>query len=99
MKDLFKEYLFSKYILVNDKGSDENSFYALFTLAKKFAVEITKGQELAHINIVKFVSKQLGINVPQPFYKGFPESVLKLSSNQLLFDQLFHYYQIGRAHV
>ena len=93
MKDLYKEHLFAKHILVNDKGADDDSFYALFTLARKLAIEVTKGQELAHISIVKFASDMLGIHVPEPFYKGFPDTVRRLSANQLLFDQLFHYYK------
>ena len=42
--------------------------------------------------MVKELSKRFGENVPKPFYRGFPQSVRNLSTEELLFDQLAHYF-------
>lgn len=92
MKESFKKQLFAKHILVNDtQKCPENIFEALFSLANILNIKITKGQQLASLDVFKFASSQLGENVPQPFYLGFPESVRNLTPEQLLFDQLVHY--------
>ncbi len=91
MEKLFRDYLFTKGILVGEK-ENENSFHALFTLANLFAIKITKGDKLADLELVKYCSEMLGEDIPDPFYKGFPDSVLKLTKEQLLFDQLYNYY-------
>lgn len=91
METNFKDYLFSKHILVNDKGPDENAVETLFSIANMFNIRIKEGQELAHREMIAFLSDKLGVNVPEPFYKGFPDSVRKLSSDELLFDQIVHY--------
>ena len=91
MESIFKDYLFTKHILVNDKGLDENAVETLFSIANMFNIRIKEGQELAHRDMIGFLSEKLGVNVPEPFYKGFPESVRKLSSDELLFDQIVHY--------
>ena len=93
MKDLFKEYLFEKHILVNDlEYEDEDSFYALFAFANKLGIEITKGKELSHIALVEFASDMLGEYVPESFYRGYPETVRNLTSDEKALDQLFHYF-------
>lgn len=92
MENLYKKQLFSKFILVNDlKEPIQNNFEALFSLANILNIKIVEGQELASLDVFKFASEMLGEDVPQPFYKGFPESVRALTPDQLLFDQLVHY--------
>lgn len=92
LKELYLRYLFEKHILVCDKDVvEQNSFEVLFTLANMFNIRIDKGTKYAQRWMIDFASKQLGQNVPEPFYKGFPQSVRELTSDQLLFDQLFHY--------
>ena len=91
MNIIFKEYLFTKSILVSEEVS-ENAFEVRFLLANQFNIGITKGQEYAHENIIPFVAEMLGEDVPEAFYKGFPNSVRELTRDQLLFDQLSHYY-------
>jgi hypothetical protein len=109
MKTLFKEYLFTKHILVSEvspkTGEKTNSgkgggktaeardtrLETLFSLANLFNIRITEGEELVQEEMISFAEKQLGTNVPAPFYRGFPESVRRLSPDQLLFDQLVHY--------
>ena len=61
-------------------------------MAHFFGVKIIKGKELVRCGMVKELSKRLGENVPEPFYRGFPQSVRNLSAEELLFDQLIHYF-------
>ena len=98
MKDLFKEYLFQKHVLVSEGVSpkfagnhEAHVFETLFSLADLFGISVTEGKELAQSEMIEFASKMLGKEVPLPFYQGFPESVRNLSRDQLLFDQLVHY--------
>ena len=101
MKDIFKEYLFQKHILVCDRpvfhdsreSQNADSFASVVALAKMFSIRITSGTENANLNMIEDASKYLGMDVPDPFYKGFPKSVRELTSEQLLFDQLYHYTQ------
>lgn len=95
MKELYKDYLFTKNILVNDNIKYDNlgnTFSALFTIANKFNIRVVKGKELATLDVIKYISKQIPDKVTEAFYRGFPESVKKLTKEELLFDQLLHYF-------
>lgn len=94
MEKLFKDYLFQKHILVceGDDGK-ENAAAVLVSLAQLFGIRIVRGSGLARREMISFSSELLGIDVPEAFYKGFPQSVRSLSPDQLLLDQLFHYMQ------
>ena len=92
MKAIFKDYLFNHGILVNEAvEKDSNAFETRFALAKLFNIRITDGENLVTADMIHYAEEQLGQNVPEPFYRGFPESVRKLTSKQRLFDQLLHY--------
>ena len=92
MKNIFKNYLFNKHILVADHIPEtEESFNTIITLKNKLGINITKGKELASSDMIRFAADILGEYIPEPFYRGFPESVKSLTENQLLFDQLLHY--------
>lgn len=93
MKSLLLEsYLFDKGILVSGRAaSTEEAFSTYFSLANLFGVKITKGFELLNSGLIKELSERLGEVVPAPFYTGFPESVKKLTKDELLYDQLLHY--------
>ena len=91
MNEKLLAFLFEKRILVSSGGS-EHPFEVLFTLANKFGIKITSGRNLASEELFPFVEKMLGRNIPLPFYKGFPETVKKLTPDQILFDQLFNYF-------
>lgn len=92
MEEIYKNQLFARCILVNDsKEKVSNNFEALFSLANLLNIKIVDGTELASLDVFKYASKMLGENVPEPFYKGFPESVRELSPEKRLFDQLVHY--------
>ena len=93
MKEIYKDYLFEKHILVSEGMTEEKHvFETLFAMAHFFGVKITKGRELVRCEMVKELSKRFGENVPEPFYRGFPQSVRDLSTEELLFDQLIHYF-------
>lgn len=92
MKDIFKNYLFGKHILVNESGKDKDAASVMITLAKLYNIKIVKGGEFASPWHIEFVAGKLGKHIPESFYKGFPKSVLKLSIDQYALDQLYHYF-------
>ena len=91
MEKIFLEYLFEKRVLVNNRKS-EHPFEALFAIANKFGIRITEGKTLVHECLMPFIEEMMGAEIPAPFYLGFPESVRKLTREQLLFDQLYNYF-------
>ena len=92
MKAIFKDYLFNHGILVNEAvEKDSNAFETRFALAKLFNIRITDGENLVTADMIHYAEEQLGQTVPEPFYRGFPESVRMLTSKQRLFDQILHY--------
>ena len=91
LNEKFHRYLFSKGALIGEQIST-NAFAARFALANKFNISITDGQQYAHEDMIPFVANMLGEFIPDPFYRNFPDSVRELTPNQLLFDQLFHYF-------
>ncbi len=94
MKELYKTHLFNKHVLVNDFNQEpKNAFEAVFAFANLLSIKIGKGKNLASPELISFASSRMGMYVPEPFYRGFPKSVRKLSKEQLLFDQLLHYFQ------
>ena len=93
MQEIYKDYLFEKHILVSENNVEEkNVFETLFALAHFFGIKIIKGEKLVHHGMIGELSRRLGENVPEPFYKGFPNSVRELTTEELLFDQLIHYF-------
>lgn len=93
MKEIYKDYLFEKHILVGEKTAEEKHiFETLFAMAHFFGMKIIKGEELAYYEMIEDLSRRFGENVPEPFYRGFPQSVRNLSAEELLFDQLLHYF-------
>ena len=92
MERIFQKYLFEKHILVCNTDQEESHiFETLFALANLFGISVTSGKELVQEHMISLASDMLGVKVPEPFYKGFPQSVRELSQDQLLFDQLVHY--------
>lgn len=92
MKDYFKDYLFTKHILVNDYlEGGRYQMATMISLANELGIKIVNGQELLNEGMIKYASEQLGKHIPDPFYRGFPESVLRLTPKALLIDQLIHY--------
>lgn len=93
MHEIYKDYLFEKHILVSENNVEEkNVFETLFALAHFFGIRIIKGEKYVNQEMMGELSKRLGENVPEPFYRGFPKSVRELTTEELLFDQLLHYF-------
>ena len=99
MKEKFKDYLFNHHVLVSENDplvmhpESLDRYDVLITLATKFGIRIKKGVRLATLEMVRDAGRNLGINVPEPFYKGFPHTVRDMTRWQLLYDQLYHYTQ------
>lgn len=100
MKQIFKDYLFEKHILVSDsyeltdrEHRYETCFNSLIALAHLFGIRVMKGAEFATEDMIHDAERNLGNYVPEPFYRGFPESVREMTQEQLIFDQLYHYAQ------
>ena len=91
VQKLYKEYLFTRHVLVNDEGPEEKPFETALALASLLSIRVTKGEELVHSHMIRFAQEQLGVSVPEPFYRGFPQSVRELTADQKLFDQCVHY--------
>ncbi len=93
MKHIYKLHLFTKNILVNDTNEvEKHQFELAYSFAHHLGIKFVKGGELANMDMFKFAVGQLGEYVPLPFYEGFPDTVRKLTKEQLLFDQILHYY-------
>ena len=90
MKGFYLNFLCEKHILVGE-GTDEFAFEYTFAMANLFGVRITKGAEMASRKHLELLSRMLGREVPPSFYRGFPDSVKKLTKAELFFDQLIHY--------
>ncbi|MCR5625063.1 MAG: hypothetical protein K6G11_07480 [Lachnospiraceae bacterium] len=69
----------------------EGKFALLYALKYYFNIDIVEGYELVNLGLFETYYEVLYYFVPEPFYKGFPESVKKLSPDQRLFDQKLHY--------
>ena len=92
MNAVFKRFLFERHILVSGGNAEENRFEVLFSFARLFGIRITEGEEYVTRDMLLTAGECIGINVPEPFYRGFPDTVKELTTEQLLFDQLLHYY-------
>lgn len=91
MQQIYKDYLFTRNILIAT-GAEPTIKETLYTLATKWNIDIIEGQKYASIDIIKEVENYIPLNIPQSFYKNFPMSVRELSKFELLFDQVFHYW-------
>ena len=102
MREIFRDFLFTKGILVsqptveevdhkNHRGED--ALCVAVTLGRKFGIRVQSKWILLTNSMIEDAARNLGQYVPEPFYRGFPESVRQLTPEQLLFDQLFHYFQ------
>lgn len=99
MNPIFTQYLFSRHLLVS-AGPSEEAFETLYSLASLYGIRIVSGRELAEPEMIRTAQECLGHNVPEAFYRGFPQTVRALSPDALLFDQLLHYFRacIGGDH-
>ncbi len=92
MKEIYKNFLFDKHFLVSEVDEvAENTFHTVFSFANLLSIKIVNGKHLATTDLLQFASLRLGKYIPQPFYKGFPDTVRQLTKEELLFDQLVNY--------
>lgn len=101
MKQVFEDYLFSQgYFVVSsfgegrreDEQAVEQAAGALVALARFAQIRITAHPECASLDMLEVAKRNIGFHVPPSFYRGFPKSVLDLSSSELMFDQMLHYF-------
>ncbi len=90
MRDLFHDFLFSKRLLVG-AAEDELAPAVLASLAKLFNIRIVSNPGWANLDMVEVAKRNLGVDVPKPFYQGFPASVRYLSIEEIVIDRLLHY--------
>lgn len=92
MKNCFKSYLFSHHIFVSDSGADgKDAIETVVALASLFGIRITKGLEMADVKMIKLAEKELGNEVPEGFYRYYPQSVRLLTPKAALNDQVIQY--------
>lgn len=91
MKNMYLDFLFSKGIFVAQEQQEAHVAEVLVSLGKLFNIQIVSGAELACMDMISVAERNLGRDVPLPFYRGFPQSVLELFPEELLLDQLVHY--------
>jgi hypothetical protein len=90
MRDLFHDFLFSKGLFVG-AGEDEQAPAVLASLAKLFNIRIVSNLGWANLGMVEVAKRNLGVDVPAPFYRQFPTSVKNLSIDKIVIDRLLHY--------
>lgn len=92
MKNVFKNWLFNHGILVCEKKAfPDEAFASRFMMFKTYGIHVISGQDMVTKDMISYVAERLGEKIPEPFYRGFPDSVRSLSPDQLLFDQLLYY--------
>lgn len=91
MENYFIDYLFNKnfFVAQNEEHSFQPEIWV--TLAKKFNINVTDNIQLLETEMIEAANRNIGYRVPEPFYRGFPESVKSLFPSQYLLDQLFSY--------
>ncbi len=94
MKNIFVDYLFNHFYFVNQPEQEtKDAAETRLALANFFNIRITSGAELLQPYMIKQAEWIIGTYVPEAFYRGFPDSVLKLSKFELFLDQILHYYR------
>ena len=95
MKELFRDFLFNKNILVADRECEDKELSSLLctALMSKYGYNVVKGNSYMSKNLFTYVASKIDNDPVEPFYRGFPESVEKLCPEEFLFDQLFSYYK------
>ena len=90
MRDMLCDFLFFKGYFVGH-GEQRHAPATLAALAKLFNIRVVANPGWADPSMVRIARHNLGVDVPPPFYKGFPNSVLALSMEQIVVDRLLHY--------
>ena len=92
LKELYRKYLFAHNYLVGEETENyKDAMYYNYALASMFGIKVTAGIFNVNKQCIEDASIFIGKNMPEAFYKGFPQSVLKLTPIELLVDQLISY--------
>ena len=91
MDAIYEDYLFTRGYFVSAGTDAPTAPETLLALAKLFGVELKKGAAQASPEMLRVAERNLGLAVPEPFYRGFPASVRTLGPDRKLLDQLLHY--------
>lgn len=92
MEHNYREYLFAHNYLVGNKSvSFKDSIYYNYALASLFGIKVEGNIFITDKQCVDDAADFIGQDVPVAFYRGFPKSVLKLSSEALILDQMIEY--------
>ena len=92
MKAVFEDYLFQQhYLVATSDQPTEHACEALIALANFAKIRVTGYLELATLEMLKVAQRNIGCDVPEPFYRGFPKSVFELTPAELAIDQFLHY--------
>jgi hypothetical protein len=86
--DIINDALFRHGYLM---GSGHDQAEVATALADKLGIDIVSGLQHLDMDCLRVASRNIGINIPEPFYRGFPKSVRAMSANALLVDQIMHY--------
>ena len=89
MKNIYEDILFARGFLVSDEG--HYAADSMIALAKLFNIDLVSGAARANEHMIRVAQRNLGLDVPEPFYRGFPESVLELPGAALALEQRLYY--------
>ena len=92
LKGAYRKYLFAHNYLVGENTENyKDAMYYNYALAFMFGIKVTTGVFNVNKQCIEDASDFIGRDVPDAFYKGFPQSVLKFSPIELLVDQFVSY--------
>lgn len=92
LKEQYRKYLFAHNYLVGEKTENyKDAIYYNYALAAQLGIKVEKGELYVNKQCLEDASNFIGKNIPEAFYRGFPQSVLKLTPVELLVDQLVSY--------
>lgn len=80
------------YLTGDGEAGTDGWAVAAIALADVFGQRVTGDVTRLDDSSVRCAERNLGLHVPEPFYRGFPESVLGLSVEERIIDQLLHYF-------
>lgn len=93
MEKLWKEFLFTRGILVCEVGGKIKDPVSEETLASRFGIKLALRSEEVHPKMLPFIEEQLGGDMPNGFYQYFPASVRKMSPVFLKYEQTCLYLE------
>ena len=94
-EEVVADALFNHGILA---GNGDHPQEVAVALADRLAIDVRGDVSALDPACIRTAARNIGLHVPEPFYRGFPESVRELPAHALLVDQLLNYmltYGIG----